>query len=623
MVQPQVQLPPELTAGPGGGPVYVLSPNIQRQTGRSAQLSNIHAAKCVADIIRSTLGPRAMLKMLLSPMGGLAITNDGHCILREVDVSHPAAKSMIELSRSQDEEVGDGTTTVIILAGELLHLAEPFFTNLHYHPILVVKGYNLALQEALKVCHEMSRELDLTWEVNPKESNTQDNNKDNDKLRQLVQTCLSTKFSARWKDLMVKLALEAIQIVRKSPHVSNTSEPKDNKTTPKKNDSKKSVCTKLIGTEQTLTTPIALHRQQYSSTHQEVDIKRYCRIEKIPGASIDDCQVLRGVMFQKDITHSKMRRRIENPKILLLDCPLEYKKGESQTNVEITEEDDWNALLRMEEEYVENVCMEIIAFQPDIVITEKGVSDLAQHYLQKANITVFRRLRKSDNNRVARAVGATIVSRTDEISEDDLGVNCGLFEMRKVNDEWWCYLENCTNPKACTILLRGGSTDILNEIERNLGDAMEVIRNIVYQPKVVPGGGSIEIAIAVHLQRMSLSIHGLEQQPYQTVGQAMEVIPRTLAQNCGVSVIRVVTALRAKHVQYYETHKDTMDNMKDYEKHCPFGINGTSGELVNMEELGVWEPLNVKIQAIQTAIENACMIIRIDDIVAGSKSKKE
>merc|ERR1712127_898141 len=309
------------------------------------------------------------------------------------------------------------------------------------------------------------------------------------------------------------------------------------------------------------------------SQKMEVDIKRYAKVEKIPGGEISDCAVLSGVMFNKDVTHSKMRRRIENPRILLLDSPLEYKKGESQTNVEITDEEDWNTLLKMEEEYVENMCMEIIAFKPDIVITEKGVSDLAQHYFAKANITAFRRLRKTDNNRVARATGATIVSRTDEIRESDIGTGCGLFEMRKIGEEYFAFFEECKDPKACTAGLR----------------------------------------------KAGLKLEGVQQGPFLAVGEAMEVIPRTLAQNCGVSVIRTVTQLRAKHAAAYE-EAESADGEGAFPI-CNWGIDGTTGKLVDMEEFGIWEPFSVKIQTIKTAIESACMILRIDDIVSGSKKK--
>lgn len=549
---------------PGYGPVMVLNQKTQRQTGRQAQLSNISAARAVADIIRTTLGPRSMLKMLLDPMGGIVITNDGNCILREVDVSHPTAKSMIELSRAQDEEVGDGTTSVIILAGEMLILSEPLIHD-NLHPTVIVQGYNRALQEALEICERMALKVDIH---------------DKERMMKLVQSSIGTKFSSRWNDKMVEMALQAVITVARpkgtSPEDTSSSNPYSHK--------------------------------------MEVDIKRYAKVEKIPGGEISDSTVLRGVMFNKDTTHSKMRRRIENPRILLLDCPLEYKKGESQTNVEITNTDDWNTLLRMEEEYVENMCMEIIAFQPDIVITEKGVSDLAQHYLAKANITAFRRLRKTDNNRVARATGATIVSRTDEIQESDIGTGCGLFEMKKIGDEWFCFLDECEDPKACTIVLRGGSKDVLNEIERNLHDAMEVVRNVVYDPKLLPGGGATEMAVSMGLRRAGMKVEGVQQRPFLAVGEAMEVIPRTLAQNCGVSVIRTVTQLRAKHASACDEVEKSGEFMA-----CNWGINGITGELVDMEELGIWEPFSVKVQTIKTAIESACMILRIDDIVSGSK----
>ncbi|CAM9400526.1 unnamed protein product [Phaeothamnion confervicola] len=527
-------------------PVMVLPVNTKRETGRSAQLGNIAAAKAVADIIRTTLGPRSMLKMLLDPMGGIVITNDGNCILREVDVSHPAAKSMIELSRAQDEEVGDGTTSVIILAGELLAVAEPFLSQ-SIHPTQVVSGYARALETALQTCRDLSRTVDMN---------------DRMQLKGVVESCVGTKFSSRWGDLLVDMAIDAV--------------------------------TKVVVSD--------------PDGRKEVDIKRYVRVEKIPGGELADCRVLDGVMFNKDVTHPKMRRRIERPRVLLLDCPLEYKKGESQTNVEITKEEDWNTLLRMEEEYIENICAQIVAFRPDIVITEKGVSDLAQHYFMKAKITAFRRIRKTDNNRIARAVGATIVARPDEIQESDIGTGCGLFEVRKIGDEYFAFLEKCSEPKACTVLLRGGSKDVINEVERNLTDAMQVVRNVVFEPRLLPGGGATEMCIAQALMRQSQEVEGVQQWPYQAVAAALEVIPRTLAQNCGANVVRALTQLRAKHSN---TPNST------------WGIDGTTGQLADMTTLGIWEPYAVKLQTFKTAIEAACMILRIDDIVSGTRAKKQ
>lgn len=501
-----------------------------------------------------------MLKMLLDPMGGIVITNDGNCILREIDVSHPTAKSMIELSRAQDEEVGDGTTSVIILAGECLLQAKPFLMGHRMHPTVIVQGYNRALQAALEICERQAIAVDIT--------NTE-------QMAKIVNSCIGTKFSVRWNDIMVQMALEAVMTVARPQTNTNNNG---------------NYGSSLDG----------------AKVMTEVDIKRYAKVEKIPGGEISDSRVVKGVMFNKDTVHSKMRRTIQNPRILLVDSPLEYKKGESQTNVEITDEKDWNAMLKMEEEYVQHMCEEIIAHKPDIVITEKGVSDLAQHYLQKANITAFRRLRKTDNNRIARAVGATIVSRTDEIQESDIGTHCGLFEMRRIGEEWFCYLDECADPKACTIVLRGGSKDVLNEIERNLQDAMQVVRNVIYNPKLLPGGGATEMAIAIGLRRRGQTEQiGIQQGPFTAIGDAMEVIPRTLAQNCGVSVIRTVTQLRAKHA---EACNDA-DKAGETSFSCDWGIDGITGKLVRMEELGIWEPFAVKVQTIQTAIESACMIL--------------
>jgi T-complex protein 1 subunit gamma len=491
---------------------------------------------------------------------------------------------MLELSRSTDEEVGDGTTSVIILSAEVLQVAEPFLRQ-EIHPTVLVNAYTKALKVAVEIMEQNSIQVELS--------------KDNIMMKKLVESSLSTKFSSRWNDMMVDMALTAVLMV------AGAMKPKaETAATPTTEPGNKPTADSRFSTN--------------TASVVVVDLKRYAKVEKIPGGEMSDCQVLQGVMFQKDTVNSSMRRRIEKPRILLLDCPLEYKKGESQTNMEISDEQDWNALLKLEEEYVKNMCEEIIAHRPDIVITEKGVSDLAQHYLTKAGITAFRRLRKTDNNRVARAVGATIVSRTDEIQESDIGTGCGLFEMKTIGNDNYVYLTECDNPTACTIVLRGGSKDVLNEIERNLQDAMQVVRNVVFQPQLVPGGGAIEMAVSVGLKRYGkANIVGIQQAPFLAVAEAMEAIPRTLAQNCGVSVIRTITQLRAKHASALEESVATNSNGEG--GCCTWGINGITGELVDMKEYGIWEPLAVKVQTIKTAIESACMILRIDDIVSGSK----
>jgi len=530
----------------GGGQVMVMNVQSKREHGRKAQMGNIAAAKAVADTIRTTLGPRSMLKMIIDAMGGIVITNDGNAILREVDVSHPAAKSMIELSRAQDEEVGDGTTSVIVLTGEVLHCALPFMQK-HMHPTVVIRGFTEALKAAVEECAAVSIGVDRA---------------DHAAMKQLLTSCVGTKFSDRFSSTVVELAMGAVETV---------------------------ATTKRDG-------------------GQEVDIKRYAKVEKIPGGEVEDCRVLKGVMINKDITHPRMRRKIKNPRILLLDCSLEYKKGESQANIEMSREEDWELLLRAEEEWIEKTCNAIIKHKPDLVITEKGVGDLTQHFFVKAGITCLRRLRKTDNNRVARSCGATIVHRVEEIKEADIGTKCGLYEVKKIGDEYFSFIVDCEAPKACTILLRGGSRDVLNEIERNLHDAMNVARNVYVDPRIVPGGGATEMAVSRALLNRAKTIDSVLQWPYKQIAVALEVVPRTLAQNCGANVIRVVTNLRAKHAE-------------DSPQVKTWGINGETGKMIDMKELGIWEPLAVKVQTLKTAVEAACLLLRVDDIVSAQRQK--
>ena len=407
----------------GQVPIIVLNVKAQRSTGRSAQLSNIQAGKAVANIIRSTLGPKAMLKMMLDPIGGICMTNDGNGILREIDVVHPAAKSMIELSRAQDEEVGDGTTSVIILAGEMLKVSYEFFQK-EMHPSVVVAGFYKALEDAMNYADEIATPVNIENE---------------DEINNIIKSCLATKFASKWDNLISDLALKAVKTVYNK-----------------------------------------------DSNVFDCDIKKYAKVEKIPGGELKECEVLDGVILNKDVIHPQMRRKIENPRIVLLDSTLEYKKGESQTDMEFTKDTDFTAALEQEKKEVKKICDYIIKVKPDIVITEKGASDLAAYYLQKANISVIRRLRKTDNNRLAKATGATIVNRPEELTENDVGKNCGLFEIKKIGDEYYAYFVKCKNPKACSIILRGASKDVLHEMQRNLDDAMCVARNIFREPKLVP-----------------------------------------------------------------------------------------------------------------------------------------
>jgi T-complex protein 1 subunit gamma len=436
----------------------------------------------------------------------------------------------------------DGVNANLRPAGEMLAQALPQLER-NIHPVIIISAYKRALADALSIIEEISVPVNID---------------DDEAMKSLISSSIGTKFVSRWSDLMCRLALKA---------------------------------TRTVTWEQ--------------GGHKEVDIKRYARVEKIPGGEIEDSCVLDGIMLNKDITHPKMRRRIENPRIVLLDCTLEYKKGESQTNIELARDEDYTRILEIEEERVKEMCDAILAVKPDLVITEKGVSDLAQHYLVKANVTAIRRVRKMDNNRIARATGATIVNDVRNLVASDVGTHCGLFEISKIGDEYFTFLTKCKDPHACTIMLRGPSKDILNEIERNLQDAMGVARNVMFHPRLCPGGGATEMAVAVGLERKAKTVEGVAQWPYRAVAEAMEVIPRTLIQNSGNSPIRVLTQLRAKHA----------------EGGTSWGVDGDAGKLVDMKEYGVWEPMAVKMQSVKTAVESACLLLRVDDICAAKQAR--
>uniref|UniRef100_A0A0N5AEL6 T-complex protein 1 subunit gamma n=1 Tax=Syphacia muris TaxID=451379 RepID=A0A0N5AEL6_9BILA len=523
-------------------PVIVLSQETKRESGHHVQSGNIAAAKAIADVIRTSLGPCAMLKMLMDPMGGIVMTNDGNAILREISVKHPAAKSMIDIARTQDEETGDGTTSVIVLAGEVMAQAQQFLDQ-DIHPTVIIQAYRMALDEMIRLAEEkFSKAIDVT---------------NDEEVSEVVKSCLGTKMLAKWMDFAVQIALDAVKTIRVTKY-----------------------------------------------GHQEIDIKRYCRIEKIPGGTIEDSCVVKGVVLNKDVTHSKMSRRIEKPRVVLLDCNLEYKKGESQTSLEIMHEEDISKVLEQEEAVVRKMCDDIIRVKPDVVFTEKGVSDLAQHFLLKAGITAVRRLKKTDNNRLSRVTGATIVNDTQDLKEGDVGTLADLFEVSKIGDEYYVYVTS-KETSAVTLVLRGPSKDVINEMERNLQDALNVVRNVLINPRLVPGGGALEMALAQALIEKSKLIEGVKQWPFRAIARALEVIPRTLIQNCGGSTIRQLTALSAKHAQSAEN--------------WTWGIDGTTGLLADMNVLKVWDPLSVRVQVLKTAIETSVMLLRIDDILSGTK----
>lgn len=522
----------------------VMNTNTDRDQGKSAQIANITAAKAVADVIRTTLGPRSMLKMILDPMGGIVMTNDGNCILREIDVSHPAAKSMIELSRTQDEEVGDGTTSVIVLAGEMLHVAIPFMERKNIHPTVVVGAFARALTSALEHMGTIAKKLDQN---------------EKSQIIDIVRATVGTKFTSRFGDLICELAIDAVMAVA----------------------------------------------IDLGDGKQDIDTKRYCRIERIPGGDFKDCKVLDGIMINKDVVHAKMERQVKNPKVVCIDGNLDYTKGESQTNIEIENSGDWERYLEIEEEWIKEQCGYIVASGANVVVVEKALSDLAQHHLVKSGISAIRRVRKPDLVRIARATKATVVTRCDLLTAKEVGTNCEMFDIRKIGDEYYSYFEGCKEAKACTLVLRGGSDDVLREMERNLADAIAVAKNLMQDPRIVPGGGATEMALAAHIREEANKLTGVIAWPFRAVADALEVIPRTLIDNCGGQVMRILTQLRAKHADV---------------ANATWGVDGCKGTLVDMNEYKIWEPYAVKAQVLKTAIESACMLLRIDDVLSGIAS---
>ncbi|CAH1408304.1 unnamed protein product [Nezara viridula] len=525
-----------------GGQILVFGRKTRREDESGiVRTQNINAARMIAEVVRTNLGPSAMLKMLMDPMGGVVMTNDGNAILREIIVQHPVAKMMIEIARTQDEEVGDGTTSVIILCGQILSEVERFIGS--YHPSIIIRELRQALDDILTFMPEISKSVDT---------------KNHEEMLNLIKASLGTKFlGTSWSRMACEMALKAVNIVKESS----------------------------------------------GKDRERIDIKSFARVEKVPGGSMEESHVLEGVMINKDILHPEMKRLILNPRILLLNSALEYKKGESMTNAEMVKEGDFTRLLQIEEEFIVNQCNKIIALKPDLVITEKGMSDLAIHHFAKAKISALRRVKKMDMVRISRATGATLMSRIEEISEQHLGTRAGRFEVILIGDEYFSFINDCKDTKACTIVLRGPSKDIIHEVERNLQDAMNVARNLYMEPSVVPGGGAVEMKL---FAKIISSKSGLETEgsPYSTVPAALKIIPQTLLENSGASVMHSMSKLESAHL------KGEM-----------LAVDGVTGDLVAAEELGIWEPTRVKTQIYKTAIETAVHILKIDEIVSGSKSK--
>ena len=516
-------------------PVLILREGGKREKGKSAVSNNIMAARAIADAVRSTLGPRGMDKMLVDSMGDVVITNDGVTILKEVEVEHPAAKMMVEVAKAQDQEVGDGTTSAVILAGELLKRSEELIEQ-NVHPTVITQGFRLAAEKALEILDNIGEKVTL---------------EDRDTLRQLAMTSMSSKSASGSKELLARIAVDAVKAV-----------------TEKRN----------------------------GGFVADID---NIQLTKKQGGAVEDSILVQGIIVDKEAVHSSMPKRIEKARVALLDCALEIKKTEVDAKINIRETGRMQAFLAEEEKNLKKMADRIKESGATVVFCQKGIDDLVQYYLAKAKIYAARRCKRSDIEKLAKATGGKIVSRLDDISKDDLG-RAGIVEERRIGDDRMTFVMECEDPKAVSILLRGGTEHVVDEMERSLHDALSVIAAAIEDGKICTGGGSAAMEVALGLRDFASTIGGREQMAIQMFADAMEIVPRVLAENAGLDPINILIELR-------KAHKSGQRNA---------GVNVFTGKIVNMREENVIEPVRLGKQAIQSATEAASMILRIDDVIA-------
>ncbi|MEM3402833.1 MAG: thermosome subunit beta [Candidatus Hadarchaeales archaeon] len=532
-----------MSAQLGGTPVLILPENVQRYIGRDAQRMNIMAARVIAEAIRTTLGPRGMDKMLVDNLGDITITNDGVTILDEMDVEHPAAKMMVEISKAQEDEVGDGTTTAVIIAGELLKKAEELLDQ-DIHPTVITAGYRKAAEHAFKILEKMATKISPT---------------DEKLLKQIALTAMSSKGSEARGEKLAELCVKAVkQIVEES------------------------------------------------NGRFEADVDNI-KIEKKTGGGSADSQLVQGIVLDKEVVHPGMPKRVENAKIALLNLALEVKETETDAKINITSPDQLKSFLEEERRMLQDMVEKIKAVGANVVFCQKGVDDIAQYYLAKAKILTARRVKESDMDKLAKATGAKIVTNLKDLDEKDLGT-AALVEERKIAGEEMIFVEGCKDPKAVSILVRGGTEHVVDEVERAVHDSICVISAAIEDGKIVGGGGAPEIEVAKGLREYADTIGGREALAINAFADAIECVPRTLAENAGLDQIDILVQLRSAH------EKSGGENI---------GIDVISGKVLNTLEKGIVEPLRVKIQAIKSASEVAEMILRIDDVIAAIKLEKK
>ena len=525
----------------GGVPVLILREGATQTKGRDAQKNNITAAKLIAEIVRSSLGPRGMDKMLVDTLGDVTITNDGATILKEIDVQHPAAKMMVEISKATDNEVGDGTSSVVILAGALIEKAEDLIAQ-DVHPTIIVDGYRKSAQKAIEILNKIAQKIDV-------------GGNGNNELLKVAKTAMQTKLVSKEADELAEIVVNAVLQVAD------------------KLDSK-----------------------------YKVDIDDI-KVEKKAGGSLRNTTLIQGIVLDKEVVHGGMPKRIENAKIALLNCALEIEKTEFDAKINISSPDQMKMFLEEENRILKDMVDKIKNSGANVVICQKGIDDIAQHYLAKSAILTVRRVKESDMTKLARATAARIVNNIDDLSPDNLG-SADLVEERKVETDNWVFVEGCKHPKSVTILVRGGSQRVVDEAERSIHDSLMVTKDVLEKPFIVAGGGSPEAYVAGKLREWTNTLSGREQLAAEKFADALEVIPITLAENAGMDPIDTTTDLRAKQSK---GSKWT-------------GIDVKAAKIADMSKLDIFEPLSVKEQIIKSATEVASMILRIDDVIASSKS---
>jgi len=522
----------------GGQPILILPEGAMRSTGKDAQKNNIVAAKAVADAVRTTLGPKGMDKMLVDSIGDIVITNDGVTILEEMEIEHPAAKMMVEVAKTQNEEVGDGTTTAVILAGELLKKAEELLEQ-EIHPTVITKGFKIAKEEALKVMDEIAKSVSVN---------------DTDVLNKIAVTAMSGKSVERASPRLAQLVVDAVKAV---------AETRDGKV--------------VVDSD---------------------NIKR----EKKHGGSSEDTELVRGIVIDKEVVHPAMPKVVNDAKIALLDVALEVKETETDAEIRITSPDQMQAFIEQEQKMLKDMVEKVVASGATVLVCQKGIDDIAQHYLAKKKIMACRRAKKSDMEALAKATGGRIVSNLEDLSPDDLGY-AKIVEEKKVAGESMTFIRDCKDPKAVTLLVRGSTDHVVDEVDRSVEDAIGAVASAVEVGKVVPGAGAPEAEVAKRLRKFAEQFSGREQLAIKAFADAMEIVPRSLAENAGLDPIDILVALRAAHDQ----------------GKASYGVGVFDGVVVDAFDSGVIEPLKVKTQAIKSASEAAEMILRIDDVITASK----